>query len=266
MLISSVAYAITPRMHCRFHLILTAFVYLLVCSACRHAGDRAVEAIRRGDMETLQDIVENEPEWKEYGIGEGWQSWQRPVFQIACEQSHVQAVEILLDNGAPILNLGENGSPVCFFDVLLYNEPQDVELLELLFRRGVKLKPTPKVTHTPLYTANTIEEADWLMAHGAAPCEAVVNALDSKVQCHLIDRIGFDNIPPNVLQNLVLKVMGDDKEDVFAHLLEAGLPPDYKVRGKTLREYALERVPFESAEFERSSRCREVLEQRMKKI
>lgn len=266
MLISYVACAITPLMDCRFPLILITLVCLLVCSACRHAGERAVEAIRRGDMETLQAIVENEPEWKEYGVGTGWQSWQRPVFQIACEQSHVQAVEILLEHGAPILHLGENGSPVCFFDVLLYDEPQDVELLELLFRRGVKLKPTPKVTHTPLYTANTIEEADWLMAHGAAPGEAVVNVFDSKVQCYLIDCIGFDNMPPELLQALVCKVMGDDKEDVFAHLLDAGLPPDYKVQGKTLLEYASERVPFESAEFERCRRCREVLEQHMKKI
>ncbi len=53
---------------------------------------------------------------------------------------------------------------------------------------------------------------------------------------------------------------------MFAHLLDARFPLDYKVQGKSLIEFASEKVPFEAAEFKRVYRCRMVLETRLKKI
>ncbi len=83
--------------------------------------------------------------------------------------------------------------------------------------------------------------------------------------CMYADVLLYDELQDG-LQKLVSKVMSDDRENVFAHLQDARFPLDYKVQGKSLMEFASEKVPFEAAEFERAYRCRMVPETRLKKI
>jgi hypothetical protein len=148
--------------------------------AAKHeaAGLRALEAVERGDLETLRSILREDPKaangkrWRSSSRKGGMRSLVDTALSVALRSRNAEAVEILLAAGAdPNLELGSGEAPL---EVLAGVGPHDdaaLALAQALVARGARLAPRTdertKVSVSPLLalleSSNPADPGDGLL-------------------------------------------------------------------------------------------------------